>query len=575
MKFKTRVKRSAKKAGAKTKEHLRKNLIERFAHVRQVRLLVLEWVLLIAAMICLAIIQTISYQNSYTVTAAGDGGTYTEATIGEITSLNPLYASTSTETTLAKLMFATLTRVDTSGNIGLGLASSLKPTDSTGKTWRLTLRDDLKWSDGEPITLDDVMFTIEVIQSNATNTSYESNLSGVKATKVDDEDGEAIVFTLPSAYADFPSSLEIPIIPEHAFEGVEISQILQSDFSSKPITSGAFTYTATQVPENNLDGSGVLATVYLAANPNYYLGKPKINTFAVTAYSTTDEIISALNAGTVSGTAALEASAESQITNTNIYLRTTAVNSGVFIFLNTDSTALKTRSLRQAVAAGIDVSLVRELAADTTALDYPLLSSQIELTNWPELHAYDPDSAREKLSGVTSEALNLVTVNSGELPAVAENVAEQLRDLGLEVNVTAYEPGQDFLVNVIGAKNYDILIYEIDLGVEADLFAYYHSSQASSTGLNLSNYKNAISDELLLSARTTLDSNARITALETFLKQWVNDVPAIGLYQTNSAYFYNKTTQNFATENQLTSDLDRFADVQDWSATEEIVYRTP
>ena len=432
--LKTRVARTAKKAGTKTKAHLRKNLVERFSHFRQVRLLVVEWFLLISALICLAVIQLLSYQNSYSTLAAADGGTYTEATVGDITSLNPLYASTSTEKVLARLMFATLTRVDTAGQVGLGLASSLTPVDEKGETWRLTLRDGLQWSDGEPITLDDVLFTVEVIQSDATNTNYESNLAGVTVEKVTDENGEALIFTLPAAYADFPVSLELPILPAHAFEGVDPAQILQSDFSLNPVTSGAFTYRATQVAENTTDGN--LATVFLSANPHYYLGEPKVDTFAVRAYATTDEVIAAMNSGAATATAELPASRAADLTAENIYERTTTLNSGVFVFFNTASDALKSRAVRQAIAEGFDVSAVRAVAPDSVALDYPLLASQLELTEWPAVRSYNLAAAQEKLAGKTEQPLNLATVNSGYLPAVAEAVKVQLEALGFTVNVS-------------------------------------------------------------------------------------------------------------------------------------------
>lgn len=571
--LKTRVARTAKKASTKTRAHLRKNLVERFSHFRQVRLLVVEWFLLISALICLAVIQLLSSQNSYLALAAADGGTYTEATVGDITSLNPLYASTSTEKVLARLMFATLTRVDTAGQVGLGLASSLTPADSKGEVWRLTLRNGLQWSDGEPITLDDIIFTVEVIQSNATNTNYESNLDGVEVEKVADDTGEALIFTLPAAYADFPASLEIPILPAHAFEGVDPAQILQSDFSLNPVTSGAFTYRATQVAENALDGN--LATVFLTANPHYYLGEPKVNTFAVRAYATVEDVLAAVNSGTVTATAELPASRAGDITNDTIYTRTTTLNSGVYVFFNTASDALKSRTVRQAIAEGLDVNVIRTAVPDATALNYPLLSTQLDLAEWPALRAHNLASAQEKLAGKTEQPLNLVTVNSGYLPSAAEAVKSQLEALGFTVNLTVYEPGQDFLMNVIYTKNYDVLVYEIDLGTDPDPFVYYHSSQADTGGLNLSNYRNAIADELLLSARTTLDDAARRDYLRRFVEQWLTDVPAIGLYQNSATYFYNKTSSNTAPENRLATALDRFVDVQNWSTQQEVVKRTP
>ena len=86
------------------------------------------------------------------------------------------------------------------------------------------------------------------------------------------------------------------------------------------------------------------------------------------------------------------------------------------------------------------------------------------------------------------------------------------------MDVTVYSEGQDFIGSVVTKRNYDILIYEIDLGADPDLFAYYHSSQASQSGLNLSNYKNSLIDDLILGARETTDESLRLAKYETFLK---------------------------------------------------------
>ncbi len=71
-------------------------------------------------------------------------------------------------------------------------------------------------------------------------------------------------------------------------------------------------------------------------------------------------------------------------------------------------------------------------------------------------------------------------------------------------------------MNVIRPRAYDILIYEVELGADPDLFAYYHSSQATTSGLNLSNYRSAIVDDAILGARSTMDEQLRIAKYEAF-----------------------------------------------------------
>ena len=176
----------SKKAGEATIEHVEENIIDRFSHIRRVRLLILEWSLLVIAIIFFSIVQAYWYSDSYATETYENGGTYTEATLGEVKTLNPLFANTSSEKTVSKLLFSSLSQNDYSGHAGYGLAKSIKTIDD-GKTWVVKLRDDLKWSDGEPLTNDDVIFTANLIKNPLLNSNYSSNLSGVSVKENDDK----------------------------------------------------------------------------------------------------------------------------------------------------------------------------------------------------------------------------------------------------------------------------------------------------------------------------------------------------------------------------------------------------
>ena len=119
------------------------------------------------------------------------------------------------------------------------------------------------------------------------------------------------------------------------------------------------------------------------------------------------------------------------------------------------------------------------------------------------------------------------------------------------------------------------MLYEVELGADPDLFAYYHSSQSSNSGLNLSNYANALVDDLILGARTSMDLSARVSKYETFLRRWVNDVPAIGIYQASLTYYFNRNVRAFSEEDRLVYATDRFVDVEYWAVNKSAKNRTP
>lgn len=561
--------RATIKAGEKSEERFHKNLVERISHIKNVRLLVLEWSLLIVALIMLALTQAFWFGDSYAENVYTAGGTYTEATIGEVNSMNPLFATTNSEKVLSKLMFATIATIDYSGHPGNQLAESITASED-GKKWVVKLRDNLKWSDGEPITNDDVIFTVELIKNPAANTIYNANLDGVKVSV--NEEGE-IVFDLSTAYADFYSALIIPIVPKHILGDTDPKTLIENSFSNAPVTSGAFSYNATQS-----GGASNEKIYYLSANDNYYLGRPLLNSFAVHTYNNRDDIIKAVSAGSVTATAELSGADAERLASSQFNERNSSLNSGAFVFFNLAHKAVSNVEVRQAIRQGVDLERARELVPEVVSLNYPLVDSQIKISDYPSLPERNFEEAKTKLAELNGETpvhLDVATVNAGFLPGVTNAIADDLRALGFEVDVTVYEENQEFINSVVSRRSYDILIYEIELGADPDLLPYYHSSQATGAGLNLSNYRNVIADDLLLGARGTMDYNLRSKKYEAFLQYWVENVPAIGLYQPNLTYYYNKNVRTFNNNVRLVTAIDRFSDITNWAVNTTTKNKTP
>lgn len=566
-KIRRRFSKFSKKTTDQTVEHIQENVIERVSHIRHIRLLILEWSLLVLAIIMLSITQAFWYVDSYRIDAWTEGGTYTEATLGKVSSLNPLFATTSSEKVLSKLMFGTLAAPDYSGHIGPALASSIT-VDDTGEKWTVHLRDSLKWSDGEPITNADVLYTVKIIQSSAINTGYASNLSGVKVS----EDNGNLIFTLPTAYASFSSALNFPILPSHILADVPENQLLEHAFSTTPVTSGAFNYNASQ----NVGTLGE-KIIYLNKNPSYYGGEPYLDSFVVHAYLDTDSILEALNNGSVTATAELLPT-DRDLVDSSIIERQTALSSGVFAFFNTKQGILSNKAIRKALQKGIDLESLRAPLDDEIVLNYPLLPNQIEIKKYPELPEYDPSYAKDVISKANlgeNKTIRIATTDGGYFPALADNLKYQLEQLGLKVELNISSPGQEFLLNVIRPRNYDILIYEVELGADPDLFAYYHSSQANQSGLNLSNYSNGLASDLLLAGRSAIDPALRAAKYTSFLEHWVEDAPAIGIYQVNLSYYVSKNIRTFSEDDRLVTAVDRFVDVNYWATEKAPKNRTP
>lgn len=571
----------ANELGEKAGDHFSTMFIQRLKNVREVRLWVVEWVLLVLVVFLLAIVQIIWYSSSYETTAFTEGGEYIEATLGEVKSMNPLYATTNAEKTLSRLLFANLVSPDISGHIGMDLAESVK-MDETGKVWTVTLRDGIKWSDGEPITADDIIYTVGLIEDDSAKTTISADFARIKLEKTDDR---TVVFTLPSVYLDFEDTLEFPLLPSHILGDVKPAVVYEHAFSSDPICSGPFKYKAVQ---NGGGNNRYTQMIYLDRNEQYYGSKTKLNSFILKTYNSTDKIADALRDSTVQATA--ESLTDNDI---NVNHRTTLTNGGVFAFLNTQSATLKSVALRQAIQRGVDMSKVREGLDEMRAMDYPFLQEQEPGLQYPALAANSIDDAKKILAEnkyyfdedgkLFDESGANVTINISvrkrePIQSVAQRFAKELENLGITVVMNVFDdtqPNMDFFAQVVRPRDYDILFYEVDLGVSADPFIFYSSTQANSAGWNFSNYNNALADDALLTARTTLDANLRTSKLNAFLQRWVNEVPAIGIYRSAVDYYYQDNLQIFSENAKFTDAFDRFNDVEYWAINRTAVMQTP
>ena len=204
---------------------------------------------------------------------------------------------------------------------------------------------------------------------------------------------------------------------------------------------------------------------------------------------------------------------------------------------------------------------------EESELNFPVIIDRIAGLKAPNLPEYNPTQSRELIASKNlTKPIRITTVKSGYLPALAENLSFQLKNLGFKVELTVQDAGQDFILNVLRPRNYDILVYEVELGSDSDLFPYYHSSTVGGSGLNLSNYANNLTDDLILSTRTTIDEKLRASKYHSLLIHWLDDAPAIGIYRTNLSYYFNKNVRTFSEDNRLIFSTDRFTDVTNWSS---------
>ena len=553
----------------KSEHHFRAKFLARIENLQGMKWMVLRWLLLVIVLIVVAVLQLAWYEQSFTVNSYKNGGNYHEGSVGEIKTMNPLYASSMPEKILAKLMFNGLVGADGAGGVSNVLAESIE-RGGDGRIWTVRLQKDLKWSDGEALTADDVLFTANLIQDYKAKSVLRSNLSNATIKKIDKD---TLRFELPSAYAAFANNLDFPILPEHILGKIEPDKLYEDNFSKEPVGSGAFML-------KSMQSAGKNQVVYLDRNPNYYRTNTKLATYTLSTFKTTNELKEAVENSMITGTGDLLD--DEEIKNRAMQKRSVALSGGVFAFLNTQSDVLKHLEIRKAVRQGINVKNIRKEIEGDWPLDYPILERQISEVSYPPMAGYDQKEAKNKLSSLgviksgKAPTLKIAVPARKNLEKVAKNIANQLETLGFKTKlVQGTKDNSDFFADVVQPRNYDILVYEIDMGADPDPYPYYSSSQTGRMGVNYSNFKNTMTDDLLLSARSTLNTDLRRSKYEKFLEVWTDQVPAIGIYQSHMNYYFVKNVRVFNEDAILQSSLDRYYDINDWGVERTKKKQTP
>jgi peptide/nickel transport system substrate-binding protein len=578
-----RLSKRMKKAEGATMRHARRFITTRLDNIRSVRRHIINWLVLVGVMIAAVSLQFMWFRGSYQTTAAAPGGTYAEASLGPIDTLNPLFAASSAEISASRLLFSSLYTYDTTGHLHGDLAENIQ-AGAGGASYTVKLRPDVRWHDGASLTAQDVVFTVNLIKNPETRSPLRINWRDITLEAKDDR---TLEFKLPAIYAAFPNALTFPVLPEHILKDVKPGAVRENAFSRAPIGSGPFTFRLLQTASG---GSSEHKIVHMAANERYYKRTPLVSRFEVHAYDTQDAILQALRTGEVVAATDITGVDTAQVDPHNYEVLNQPINSGVYALFNTTSPLLKDKTIRKALQVGTDTKAIRKnLGVKTPSLDSPFIQGQIP--EGVQASAYDLAKAKSilesdgwALKGEIREKagrqlqLNVVTTKNHQYEKALETLVGQWRALGVNVNTSVIDPNDsstNFVQYILQPRNYDVLLYELFIGADPDVYAYWHSSQTVASGYNFTNYSSKVADDALASARSRLEPSLRAAKYTAFARQWMDDAPAIGLYQATAEYAFNKHVRAIDKTSKLVSSYDRYANILDWSVNQRSVYKTP
>ena len=514
---------------------------------------------------------------------AKSGGVYVEGVIGNISTLNPLLAASEPEQAVSRLLFSSLYNYDVTGALHTDLAESMTVKDD--KVYTIKLRNAV-WHDGKKLTAEDVVYTINLIKNPQVRSPLRVNWLDISARAIDDS---TVEFMLPAVYAGFSHALTFPVIPKHILQTVSPSSMREADFSSNPVGSGPFAVKRVQTSESTSSTD----VVRMEPNTKYYGAVSTLSRLELRAYGNESLLVKAVNSGEVSAASGLSLSAADNIKSKQYSTKHWLLNKGVYLLMNNRSQTLQDARVRQALRYATDTSSIRATVGDNVArLDTPILQSQIA-QKLPAAPDYNLDKAKALLKeagwtynqgqwkGKDGRPLAVaVTTSSGrdEYKKIVDALKQQWSKLGVDVQLREIDTSStttSFVQSVLQPRDYDALLYELELGADPDVFAYWHSSQASASGYNFANYSNRTVDNDLVGGRSRTNSALRAAKYIQFVNQWLNDAPAIGLYQSVGSYVLNNGASIVEPRGSLNTMNDRYADVTTWSTGKASVYKTP
>lgn len=485
-----------------------------------------------------------------------DGGTIVLSTFSDIVNINPLLINDTSSGDVANFVFASLYDLDRGGNVTpepWSLAAELPVISEDGLTYTVKLKDSIKWSDGQPITADDVVYTIETGKNPETGSPLISAYDKVKTVeKVDDQ---TVKFTLSQIYAPFLYSLCQAIVPAHILKDVKPTEIQTNPFGTDPaktVTSGPWKWTAWKQGESHT----------LDADPNYWgTVKPHINQIVYKIYADQNTEVQALLKGDTDHISAIPVTqVEAVKADGDISIIQKPGAQYEYVMFNFDGknfpggydlfTGQKTR---QAIAHALNrQGMVDNILKGVGALmNAPFLPD-----TWADPgdaavnYDYNAETAKKLLAedGWVPGSDGILTKDghrfSFELQYNAGNsrreqvsavIQQNLKDVGIEVTPKAIDFAAWIDQNVTPGKFQALLLAWSLNTPDPDAESIFSSKYFPPAGQNSGWYKNEKLDQLWIDGYSTVDQAKRKEIYKEVGKEISTDLPYVFLYQYGQA----------------------------------------
>jgi len=534
------------------------------------------------------------------------GGEYTEGLVGAPKYINPLYASASdVDGGISRLIFSGLLKRNNRGELTNDLATDYSISEDS-KSYTIKIRNDVKWHNEQPLTVDDIIFTFNAIGELKYKSPLRLSFSGVNIEKIDDT---TIKFVLAEPYAAFLELLTFGIIPQDPWLHIAPETANLAELNLKPIGSGPYKFKSLIK-----DKAGNIKSYNLERNENYNGQKPYLEKLHFRFFINTTEAVNALNNNDIDGINYLPREAKTDLVaqDSLVFHNLKLPEMNAIFFNQANNAALKNKRVRQALAMAINKNEITSeiFSSQAHIIDGPILPNNFAYNEEIIKYKFNLEEAKKLLDNagwltteisrddiiqaeidkdVTNETtkqaaetklalglgnwrkkgndyliINLTTVETDDNIMVVESIKNFWEQAGIKTNLNII-PISQIQADIIKPRNFESLLYGQIVGNDPDSYLLWHSSQTGENGLNIANFSNKEVDKLLEDARLTSNIDERIAKYKKFQEIIMTNLPAIFLYSPTYTYVQSKKINGFNIENILTPS-DRFSNIEEWYA---------
>jgi len=500
---------------------------------------------------------------SHTAIVPARGGDYAEGVVGQPTYVNPVLAASDVDRGLVRLLFASLADV-----------AQKTEVDKTGRAWKIRLKEGLHWSDGEKLTSDDVIFTVQEIQDPEAQSPLFSSWQGVAVSRLSELE---LQFNLASPYAFFDENIrDLFVLPKHLFAETPPANWRLSAFNLKPVSSGPYRFDRYEQQQN-----GFITAYHLQANPRAAQGRPFLENIDIRFFPNNGDLLAAFNAGNVDGFADPHQELIGAVNRPYDLIAFTLPNYYAVFWNQGQNLALKDAAVREALDRAVDrAALVEDIfdgravpTADPipagtglerapTAVPPSLEDAKalLDASGWKL--GNDGFRAKAVKGGSVKLGFALTVPDIPFLKATAAALEGRWRALGANVTVQVTSI-DDVTERAIKNRDYQALLFGNSVNPPSDLYPFWHSSERFYPGLNLALYDDKKVDQLLETIRRDFDPAKRAAELIAFQTAVMAGHPAVFLYSPQYLYVATRSLQGVP-GGLIAEPADRFRDVAAW-----------